>query len=88
MADRAPESIAPFTLRLVRSSDVYAHLESVPLEWIRTSARSIARRGDGLYEIATDAGTVRARWVFDSACDVAPVFPSPRRAARGSILFV
>lgn len=82
-ADRAPESIAPFILRLVRSSDVYAHLvahlESVPLEWIRTSARSIASHGDGLYEIATDAGTVRARWVFDSACDVAPVFPSPRR---------
>lgn len=33
------------------------------------------RRSDGLYEIATDAGTLRARWVFDSAID--PVFPSP-----------
>ena len=82
-AYRPPESITPFTLRLVRSSDVFAHLiaqlESVPLAWIRASARSITNRGDGLYEIATDAGTVRARWVFDSACEVAPVFPSPRR---------
>ena len=82
-ADRPPEPIDPFTLRLVRSSDVYARLTAdlkfVPLEWIRASARSITNRGDGLYEISTDAGTVRARWVFDSACEVAPVFPSPRR---------
>lgn len=82
-ADRPPESIAPYTLRLVRSSDVLAHLaarlESVPLEWIRSSARSISSRGDGMYEVATDDATLLARWVFDSVCDVAPAFPSPRR---------
>jgi lycopene beta-cyclase len=82
-ADRLPESIAPYTLRLVRSSDVFAqlttHLESVPLEWIRTPARSIANRSDGMYEIATDDATLLARWVFDSVCDIAPAFPSPQR---------
>ena len=82
VADAPPESIAPFTLRLVRSSDVFAHmtgsLRSSPVEWLRTTARSIARSGDGLYEVATDADTVHARWIFDSAVEVAPTFPSPQ----------
>lgn len=82
-ADAPPESLDPFTMRLVRSSDVFAHLaaqlESAPLEWIHASARSIMSHGDGSYEIATDDGAVRTRWVFDSACEVAPRFPSPRR---------
>jgi lycopene beta-cyclase len=82
-ADRPPESIDPYALRLVRSSDVFAHLaaqlESVPLEWISTSARSISSRADGTYEVATDGATLRARWVFDSVCDIAPAFPSPQR---------
>lgn len=83
VAEMPPESIAPFTLRLVRSSDVFAHiaalLSSVHIEWVPTKARSIARRGDELYEVVTDAGTIRARWVFDSALEVAPTFPSPRQ---------
>jgi lycopene beta-cyclase len=82
-ADRPPESIAPYTLRLVRSGDVFAHLaarlESAPLEWIRASARSISSRGDGMYEVATDDATLLARWVFDSVCDITPAFPSPQR---------
>jgi lycopene beta-cyclase len=82
VGDKPPEPIAPYTLRLVRSADVLAHLatrlESAPIEWIYTEARSVVRRGDEPYEIATDAGTVRARWVFDSACDISPTFPSPR----------
>ena len=82
VADAPPEPIAPFTLRLVRSTDVFAHvtelLTSAPIEWIRAEARSISRLNDELYEIATDAGTVHARWVFDSACEIAPAFPSPR----------
>lgn len=82
VAKKPPESIAPFTLRLVRSADVFAHadalLSSAPVEWLRTEARSISHRGDGLYEIVTDAGTLHARWVFDSACELAPRFPSPR----------
>ena len=82
VAERPPESIAPFTLRLVNSSDVFAHvdalLNSVPIEWLRTEARSISRRGDELYEIVTDDGTLHARWVFDSALQVAPTFPSPQ----------
>jgi lycopene beta-cyclase len=82
VGDKPPEPIAPYTLRLVRSADVLAHLaerlQSCPIEWIHTEARSVVRRGDEPYEIATDAGTVRARWVFDSACDISPTFPSPR----------
>ena len=78
-----PEPIAPFTLRLVRSSDVFAHadasLSSAPIEWLRTEARSVSRRGDGLYEVVTDAGALHARWVFDSACELAPLFPSPHQ---------
>jgi lycopene beta-cyclase len=81
VADATPEPIAPFALRLVRSSEVFAHigerLESVPIEWLRTTARSITSLADGLYEIVTDAATLRARWVFDSVPDISPVFPSP-----------
>jgi lycopene beta-cyclase len=83
VADRPPESIAPYAMRLVRSTDVLAHvaelLESAPIEWIRTEARSISRRNDGLYEVVTGEGTVRARWVFDSAPEIPPAFPSPAR---------
>jgi lycopene beta-cyclase len=81
VADMPPEPIAPFVLRLVRSTDVFAHvdesLRSNAIEWLHTTARSITSRSDGLYEIATDSGTVRAGWVFDSAPDLAPIFPSP-----------
>lgn len=79
VADMPPQAIAPFTLRLVRSSDVFEAelLRSAPVERLKTTARSIVCRADGLYEISTDAGTIQARWVFDSACDVAPIFPSP-----------
>ncbi len=83
VADAPPEPIAPFALRLVRSTDVLAPmieaLKDLPIERLRTTARSIVRRGDGLYEVVTDAGSVRACWVFDSACGVAPAFPSPHR---------
>lgn len=81
VGDLPPEPITPFALRLVRSTDVFAHLdeslESVPIEWLFTTARSITSRADGLYEIATDTANLRARWVFDSAIDLDPVFPSP-----------
>ncbi len=81
VADMPPESIAPFVLRMVRSTEVFAHLdgllEPARVEWLRTRALSITSRTDGLYEIATEEGVLRARWVFDSATDVSPVFPSP-----------
>jgi lycopene beta-cyclase len=54
-------------------------LRTVPIEWLRTSARSIHRREDGTYEVITDAGAVRAGWVFDSVPDIEPAFPSPGR---------
>jgi lycopene beta-cyclase len=83
VADAPPESISPFVLRLVRSTDVLASLgealEGLPIEHLRAAARSVELWFDGLYEVVTDAGTVRARWVFDSAPGVAPVFPSPDR---------
>jgi len=83
VADGPPEPIAPFSLRLVRSTDVLAGLagtlEDRAVHRLRATARSITRRDDGSYEVATDAGAVRARWVFDSARRVAPVFPSPHR---------
>jgi lycopene beta-cyclase len=78
-----PQPIAPFALRLVRSTDVFAHVDalsrSVPLQWLRAEAHSIARRGDDLYEVSTDAGTIFARWVFDSAVEIPPTFPSPNQ---------
>ncbi len=82
VADKPPEPIAPFALWLVRSTDVFAHAEgllaSAPIERLRTRARWIAGLADRRYEIVTDAGTLRAKWVFDSATDVPPTFPSQR----------
>ncbi len=81
VGDAPPEPIAPFTLRLVRSDDVFAELlwrlRAVPIEWLRAAARSVRRRDGGVYEVATSAGSVRARVVFDSAREVEPVFPAP-----------
>jgi lycopene beta-cyclase len=80
VADGPPEDIAPFTLRLVRSTDVFAHLDrllaSPHIEWLQARAHSITSLADGHYEIVTDAATLRATWVFDSATDVPPTFPS------------
>jgi lycopene beta-cyclase len=77
-----PQPIAPYTMRLVYSADVFAHLDTLlsetPFEWLHATARSIARRDDEIYEIVTDAGTIRASWVFDSAPEVAPTFPAPQ----------
>jgi lycopene beta-cyclase len=85
VADGQPEHIAPFALRLVRSTDVFAHLDgllaSSPIEWLQTRAYSITGLADGRYEIVTDAGTLRATWVFDSATDVPPTFP-PRQGPQ------
>jgi lycopene beta-cyclase len=78
-----PEPIAPYTLRLVRSSDVFAYLHALlkpaRIEWLNAMARSISHQSDGLYRVVTDAGTLRARWVFDSAPEIVPTFPSPHR---------
>jgi lycopene beta-cyclase len=83
VAQAPAESIAPYTLRLVRSTDVFDHIaeesRTVAIEWLRTSARSIERREDGSYEVITDAGAVRAGWVFDSVPDIEPACPSPHR---------
>lgn len=83
VAEAPSEPISPFVLRLARSTDVLAALSeslgALPIKRLRATARSVELRPDGLYEVVTDAGAVCARWVFDSACDVAPAFPSPRR---------
>jgi lycopene beta-cyclase len=80
VAGKPPQPIAPFALRLVRSTDVLAHLDwlpgSVPIEWLQTRARSVTSLAGGRYEIVTDADTLRSKWVFDSATDVPPTFPS------------
>ena len=82
VADGPPEPLARFCLRLVRSTDALAGMAEVwegpNVDRLRATARSISRLGDGSYEVITDSGDVRASWVFDSACGVAPVFPSPR----------
>src|ERR671917_1566032 len=90
-----PQEISPFTLRLVRSTDVFASLEGalegLPIERRRVAARSVRLLPGGLYEVATGEGTVRARWVFDSAHGVAPRFPSrdrPRAVLSGTGLRV
>jgi lycopene beta-cyclase len=94
VADGTPEYIAPFALRLVRSTDVFAHLDvllaSPHIEWLQTRARSITGLADRRYEIVTDAGTLRATWVFDSATDVPPPFlldkgHEPWRVARAFV---
>ncbi|HKH83723.1 MAG TPA: lycopene cyclase family protein, partial [Gemmatimonadales bacterium] len=81
VAQMPAEFIAPYTLRLVRSTDVFDHLaeelRTVPIEWLRASARSIERREGETYEVVTNTGAVRADWVFDSVIDIEPVFPSP-----------
>jgi lycopene beta-cyclase len=83
VADAPPEPIAPFALRLVRSTTVLAAMDEslgdLPIERLRATALSVRMRADGLYEVETTIGTVRANWVFDSACGVEPTFPSPHR---------
>lgn len=83
VADAPPESIAPFTLRLVRSTDFFqsaaGFLDSLPIDWLREEAISVSRRKDETYEVVTDAGAVSARRVFDSAAGVSPAFPDPDR---------
>jgi lycopene beta-cyclase len=83
VAQMPAESVAPYTLRLVRSTDVFAQiaeeLSTLSIEWLRTSARSVEHREDGTYGVISDAGAVRAGWVFDSVPDIEPAFPSPRR---------
>lgn len=95
VADAPSENISPFVLRLVRSTDVRASLgaplEDLPIERLRASALSVELQSDGLYEVVTDAGSLRARWVFDSACGVAPAFPTalkPRAVLSGTGLRV
>ncbi len=91
VAQMPAELIAPYTLRVVRSTDVFDHIaeesRTAPVEWLRASARSIERRRDGTYEVITDAGAVRAGWVFDSVPDIEPAFPSsskPRAVLSGT----
>src|SRR5215208_3311146 len=83
VADAPPEPIAPFALRLVRSTTVLAAMDEplrdLPIERLRATALSVRMWADGLYEVETTVGAVRASWVFDSACGVEPTFPSPRR---------
>jgi hypothetical protein len=63
VAQMPAEPIAPYTLRLVRSTDVFAHiteeLRTAPIEWLRASAHSVERRQDGTYEVVTDGGACR-----------------------------
>lgn len=83
VADTLSDSIVPFTLRLVRSGDVFEHLDTLlgtlPIEWMHATTLSISRCSDGLYEIVIDVGAVHAGSAFDSACEVAPTFLSPEQ---------
>jgi lycopene beta-cyclase len=83
VAHMPAEPVAPYTLRLVRSTDVFAYiaeeLNPVSVEWLRASARSVERLENGTYEVVTDAGAVRAGWVFDSVTDIEPTFPALHR---------
>jgi lycopene beta-cyclase len=78
VAQMPAELIAPYTLRLVRSTDVFAYiseeLNTVSVDWLRASARSVERLENGTYEVVTDAGAVRAGWIFDSVPDIEPPF--------------
>jgi lycopene beta-cyclase len=89
VADGLPQDLAPYALRLVRSTDVLAHLhESLsarPIEWVTGEALSITRCRNGSYAVETTAGRLHARWVFDSACNLPPVFPSPRQPSSAVV---
>jgi lycopene beta-cyclase len=89
VADEPPQDLAPYALRLVRSTDVLAHLhESLsarPIEWVTGEARAITRSRNGSYAVETTAGRLHARWVFDSACNLPPVFPSPRKPSSAVV---
>lgn len=67
----------------MHSSDIFEHadalLRPLPISWLHTATKSVARRTDGCYVIATDDGDILADWVFDSACGIAPVFPVQQR---------
>ena len=67
VADGPPEPLAPFCLRLVRSTDALAGMAGVwegpNVDRLRATARSISRLGDGSYEVITDSGDVRVRYL-------------------------
>jgi lycopene beta-cyclase len=79
----APQPLHPRTLRLVRSIDVLGSwsraVDQQGVERIRARARRVERLASGSYLVHTDAGDVAGRWVFDSACDIEPVFPASDR---------
>lgn len=83
LMDGRPEPIAPYTMKLVRSSDVltylYGALERAPIEWIRTEAHEIRRLDADLYEVATADVVIRTRRVFDSVPGISPAFPATSR---------
>lgn len=95
VAGNPPEALTPLTMRLIRSTDVFAHCNALvgrmPVEWLRATASAITRQADGRYAVATDLGVVRADWVFDSACAIEPTFPArgrPQACASGTGLRV
>src|SRR5215212_5622854 len=63
VAEAPPEPIAPFALRLVRSTDVLAAMDEalgdLPIERLRATALSVRMRADGLYEVETTIGAIR-----------------------------
>lgn len=77
------QEIAPFTMGVVRSVDVLTDLagslSEAGVDWVAAKAQTITRTRDGQYAVETPVATLVAPWVFDSACDVPPIFPSPRK---------
>jgi lycopene beta-cyclase len=87
-SDGPPQDIAPYTLQVVESATVLADLieslQGLPIEWLTDTVRMITRIRDGRYAVDTTTGTLHARWVFDSACRIPPVFPHRRPSAMVS----
>lgn len=75
----APQPIAPYTHRLVRSSDVLAGLEAAlpaAVERLPLEVSSITLLADGRYGVRAGQETYTADWVFDSIPCISPLFPS------------
>jgi len=91
IGNQPPQSIAPLTLRVVRSADVLDTLrESLPhVTFVHGRATAIAH-DNGTYTVSTAQGTYIADWVLDSATRLPPVFPDgqPRAILSGTGIMI
>lgn len=84
LGDSPGQSLKPYTLRVVRSTDVLQNLRSqLPAyDLITGTALAIEATSQG-YRVHLNDLAITADWLFDSAPDVSPQFPA---GSTGSVL--